>query len=145
MQINSIQTLQPSFGTRFRADHSTLDCLTYRPNIRKQMLKLIKEFENNGRNDVLVLTQGAGSGSECKTNALVYRVIPAKTKNGYNRYQQGVTVAFDLYEDSFTKKVISDKEKIARIRNAYNIAYDSMQKDEYWYSRANSEKLKYLI
>ena len=144
MQINSIQTTQPSFGTKIRADYDTLAMFCTRSEMKRHFMKFVKELENNGRNDVLVMSKGAG---DWDTNVLVYEIKAAKNKNGYDKCRQGETINLEARGNFLSGKGrCNDKVAIDRIRKAYNDAYNYMLKHcEWWPKKHQNDWSQYLI
>lgn len=140
MQINSIQTSQPNFGTRLKMDFSTLDAMTYLSGSKKQFMKAVKQLENNGHNDVFVVNR---SIKDNMLNAYIYEVKPAKSKNGYDLYRDSDIIEFEYLTGNHKEN--TSKKIMARMLDAYNTCYETSLNHVFWPKRTNAEWTKYLI
>ena len=130
MQIDKIQAAQPCFGTKIKTDIRTLNNISQSSNIKKYFTKFVKELENNGRNDVFVLTQGVGDwGYNC--NAFVYELKTTGEKDGQNLYRDSHALSFQMSGFFSDAKDLYEKEVVARIKEAYDACYEKMSKREF--------------
>ena len=149
MQIYSIQTSQPSFGTTIKADLKVLS--HYKDYGRYVFENLVKQLENNGRNDVFVLSATQGHD---KINAFTYEIRPSK--NGYGKHLESSIVNFESYsfdpkkcnEHKLNSAGTAPKRTNGHMQNLveiYNKCYEDMMKDIPTKVNKLGDWIKYLI
>ena len=126
MQIDKIQASQPSFGTTIKADYHVLD--HYKSYGRYIFDNMVKQLENNGRNDVFVLSSAPHVNG---INAFSYEIKPAK--NGYGKYLASNVINFKEWHYVPGKRNI----RYQNLVEIYNKCYEDMIKSE----RPNVEKM----
>ena len=120
MQIDRIQTTQPNFGTKVKADSAVLNAFSRHSGLKKQFAKFVEKLENNGRNDTLVITRGRGD-CDHYYNALVYETKPAAGENGSDLYNGQVALSKMCWLHKHLKSVQWDEIKIVKYgTNKYN-------------------------
>lgn len=129
MQINKVQTTQPNFGTRVKADTEVLEAFSRHSGLKKQFIKFVEKLENNGRKDTLVITRERGYHDHYY-NALVYETKPAAGENGSDLYRNSYKCNFQLF-GCFPVIKNACKEKIDRLKTIYNSCYKDMLKSDF--------------
>lgn len=135
MQVNKVQATQPSFGTRLKMDCETMECFRLSG---KHFTNFVKELENNGRNDTLIITTAS---DQLSCNVLLEEIKPAKNKNGFDSYKYSIIENFRLWDSSDKH---TDKAIIRKIKEAYDKCNENLSKTPFWHKRIG-RNTKYLI